>query len=124
MDVIHYGSTTAIPRAIRPYLLSSREMPWQPRFSISIWLPSLLPRHVIDPPLIRPQRLSSCNFRDHIHPAERVADRMHLVTNMRPRVFAHPIVQILISHKVVEMPCHGFVIAALDEVAALAVFDL
>ena len=105
-------------------LLESEALSGQPGLIIHISLTRVLPHHVIDPPAVGLQPVTSGELGREVHPGSSVTTSADFVRDTVLSVIAHPLVEGLVGPEVVQMLCDSGGVADIDEETVLAVLDL
>ena len=75
--------------------LSRFEIAWEPGFVVLVWFSALLPKQIIQPGTVGLQLLvTAAIHQSEVQPSRGVSNSSDLITDVRPRVLAHLLVEV------------------------------
>ena len=105
-------------------LLESEGLSGEPGLLIRVSLTRILPHHVVYPPAVRLQPVTSGKLGREVHPGSSVTTGTDLVRDTVLGILAHALVEGLVGPEVVQVLRDSRRVADIDEVTVLAMLDL
>jgi len=113
-----------ITHEVNTLLLESEGLSGESRLFLRVNLTRVLPHHVVDPPAVGLQPVTSSKLGREVHPGSGVTPSTDLVRDTVLCELAHALVESLFCPEIIQVLCNSRGVADVDEETVLAMLDL